>query len=177
MNSFFQAEWLALEQQRSQLIRQIGQLADDVYRRKPSDQTWSLAEVLAHLITVEKLSLTYMKKKALDWSRNDHSGLWSQVRLLVFVLSQRLPLKFKAPQVIQQNTPSAMPLQETLAAWDTVRNDMKDFLSSIPEEHLKKFIYRHPQVGRFNGRQALVVLREHFNHHLPQINSLLKNCS
>lgn len=70
-----------------------------------------------------------------------------------------------------------MSLQETLAAWDTVRNDMKDFLSSIPEEHLKKFIYRHPQVGRFNGRQALVVLREHFNHHLPQINSLLKNCS
>ncbi len=177
MNQFLEARWRMLEAQRRHIIRLIEQVPEDMYRKKLSERAWSLAEVLAHLIAVEKLSLGYMKKKAQDWSQSNHSGLWSEVRLKSFILSQRLPLKFKAPQVVQQNTPPAMSLQQTLAAWEAVRTDMKDFLSSIPEEHLKKFIYRHPQAGRFNARQALVVFYEHAGHHLPQIKRLLKSFS
>lgn len=177
MHPYLQPAWRRLEQQRNQLIQQIEPLPDEVFRTKPSDHSWSLAEVMAHIITVEKLSLAYMKKKAQDWSRNNRSGLWSEIRLAVFIASQRLPLKFKAPRVVQQNTPQAMSLQETLAAWEAVRRDMKNFLTSIPEAYKNRFIYRHPQAGRFNARQALVVLYEHANHHLPQITRLLKNFS
>lgn len=78
---------------------------------------------------------------------------------------------------MQQNTPPVMPVPLALAYWEEVRNALKNFIADIPEEHLRKEVYRHPQAGRFNARQALVVFREHLNHHLPQIKRLLKNFS
>ncbi|MCX7637321.1 MAG: DinB family protein [Cyclobacteriaceae bacterium] len=177
MNNRLQSAWLKLEQQRHDIIRLIGKLPEELFLKQPPDRSWSVAEVLTHLITVEHLSLGYMKKKALDWNKAQTAGPGSQIRLGMFILSQRLPLKFKAPAVVVQNTPSTVPLKNTLERWQAVRDEMKEFLAAIPDEHIHKEIYKHPQAGRFTARQALVVFREHAKHHLPQIKRLLKSFS
>ena len=174
MNPHILTPWLQLEQSRARLADLLKEVPEAHFTWTSRPDEWCLAQVLAHLITVEELSLNYMKKKAQDLPGCKTSGLLSEIRLQLFVMLQQLPLKFTAPGVVVQHTPPARSFSETLAWWQQVRLDMRAFLSAFPDEHIKKLIYKHP-AGRFTVCQALVVLRAHLHHHLPQIKRLLKS--
>ena len=94
---------------------------------------------------------------------------------IIFLLkiSQRVPLKYKAPKAVVQHTPEPLSLSELKEQWNSLRNDLRDFLEKIEDKNIRKKIYRHP-VGRFNVVQAVTFFREHFQHHLPQIKRLLQ---
>jgi len=174
MHSSLIPHWHKLEAQRNHISRLLEQLPDARFVQTPPYPGWSLAEVLAHLITVERLSLDYMKKKATNWAQCGTAGPGSLVRLGVLVVSLRLPLKFRAPAVVQHHTPPVDKVTDALASWQAVRDDLHAFLHSIPPSHQKKLVYKHPVAGRFSTWQALLILSEHLRHHLPQIKRLLK---
>ncbi len=175
MNLYFQTTWQELERSRKQVMDMLTGLTNEEFLFTPHAEAWSLGQVIMHIITVERLSLHYMKKKAQDLSRSRNSGFGAIVRLWIFIASQRLPFKFTAPRVVVRHTPSFQSVQETIGEWNNLRQDMHYFLSNLPAGYHKRLIYKHPQAGRFDARQALVVLREHLLHHLPQIKRLLKN--
>ena len=89
------------------------------------------------------------------------------------MLSQRLPLKFKAPRVVLENTRTFETAQELLTAWQTNREDLRVFLEAMPDEYVRKKIYKHVRVGMLNTQHALIFNHEHYRHHLPQINAIL----
>ena len=174
MNQYFQSIFSELESQRSALLTNIHGVSDEQFNRQPSPGKWSLAEVLTHIITAEQLSLGYMKKKILAKEELPNSGLSESIRLAVLKVSQRIPaLKFKAPAVVLKSTPPAFTKKEVLEHWQRHREELKQFLETIPEKDVRKLVYKHPLAGRFDARQALVFFREHIIHHLPQINRLL----
>lgn len=162
-----------LEEQRRNIFAQIKSLDEESLTASPRPGKWNILEILTHLFTAEKLSMSYMKKKSLGVHDLGDSGLYEHVKVYVFKISQLLPLRYNAPKSVVNNT-VAMPLTELELQWDALRQELKLFIDAIPDEHLKKKIYKHPFLGRLDVYQALVVTREHFSHHTPQILRLIK---
>ena len=140
---------------------------------RPSKNKWSVNEILTHLVTSEQLTLRYIKKKSLGVDDLSNSGFGEKIRYAVLKVSQRLPLKYKAPENVVLHTPGAMELAELNTVWSNARKDLEQFLESITDVNIKKLIYKHPVAGRFDILQCLKFMREHYRHHLPQIKRLL----
>lgn len=174
MNPSFQTIFNAVERQRAEILSQVKQLPPDRYMLQPSPAKWSIAQILTHLLTSEKLSIGYMKKKMLGIDQLNNSGMAGSLRFTLLQLSQRIPnLKFRAPNVVVANTPQALPIDELISQWDALRNDLKALLESIEEKNVKKAIYKHPLAGRLDAAQATAFFYEHIHHHWPQIKRLL----
>jgi hypothetical protein len=164
----------ALEKQKEQLLQAVSAVPAEDFHYSPGAGKWSISEVLAHLLASEQLSVAYMQKKIGAIKALKNSGFSASLRMGLLIVSQRVPLKYKAPKVIVSNTPQELALQEITNRWATVRQDLKKILESLEEADQKKLIFKHPLAGKFNAAQAIVFLKEHIHHHLPQIKRLIR---
>lgn len=170
----FQKIFDQLELQRSTILNQVKNLSIEKYNHSPGPGKWSISQILTHIVTAEGLSVGYMKKKAQAIAELGNSGVKESLVLMLLKISQRTPaLKFRAPKVVVENTPPALPFEELSKKWDVQRNDLKNFLESIEDKNAKKLLYKHPVAGRLDARQAAVFFGEHITHHWPQIKRLL----
>lgn len=172
MNSSFQKAYDKLEHQREQLLGMIKDLPEDVYKSSPPGK-WSVAQIVTHLLTAERLSIGYMKKKSLGIETLKNSGLKHIIMSGILKISQRIPFRYTAPRVIVEHTPEALSLEEVIINWSKSRTALKEFLEGISEQHARKLIFKHPIAGMLNAEQAMKFIHEHVNHHLPQIRRLL----
>lgn len=174
MNPAFQKVYDTLELQRSAILNEVKGVSIEKYNQVPAPGKWTLGQILTHILTAERLSIGYMKKKYQGASQTGNSGIITSLKLGLLIISQRIPaLKFRAPKVVLENTPPVLPLQELTEKWTAQREDLKLFLEGMDEKNYKKLIYKHPIAGRLDARQAMVFFGEHIIHHLPQIKRLL----
>jgi hypothetical protein len=163
-----------LEKQRQQLLSEVKSASPDTWHRAPAGK-WSVLQILAHLLQAERLSLQYMRKKALGIEQATDAGWWEDVKMLALKISQRLPgLKFRAPRVVVDTTPAYTTLADLERDWDALRNELHNFVSAIPDSYTHRKIYRHVFAGRLSAPQALIFFGEHIVHHLPQIKARLQ---
>ncbi len=163
----------ALEKQRFQLLTKV-RVNPEKFDCKPSARQWSVHQVLAHLVIVEKLSLQYISKKFQGIETESDTGLAEAVKMLVVKFSLRLPFKFKAPVFVVEQTPAYDSLDALILNWDESRKQMKDLLCLFQDHQLHRKVYRHVAVGKINIVQALQFFTRHINHHEPQLKRLLK---
>jgi uncharacterized damage-inducible protein DinB len=173
MNVVLRGVFEKLETEREQILQTIESLTEEHYGTSLNSR-WSISQILTHLITSERLALRYMKKKSLGIAQLPNSGWIEPMKLVLLRASQRLPLRYKAPQTIIDHTPAALTLAETKQQWPTSRLELQQFLESIDEKNVHKLIFKHPIAGKLNVIQGVAFLREHQLHHLPQIKRLLK---
>jgi hypothetical protein len=174
VNKKLQYRFDQLECDRSKLLDKLSKLPGEKLMYKSDSGHWSIDQILIHLLTSEQLTLTYLKKKSLGAEQLGNSGPIEALKLTLLAISQRLPLiKYKAPKVVVQNTPDVVTLSELIDRWNLSRRDLKNFLETVQDRNLHKLIFKHPVAGRFDVVQCLTFMREHFHHHLPQINRLL----
>lgn len=158
----------SIEIQRETLINQLRDISHDKLNTSTSNK-WSINQIISHIITSERLSLSYMTKKINAIDEVGNTGIWGEIKLFIFIVSQRVPLKNKAPKVLGEK-PSLYPDINSLEQdWIQVRHQLKMFLEKFPSHELRKKIYRHPVMGRCNVVHALKFFREHIIHHYPQI--------
>lgn len=169
MNTSVESVFQELEQQREALLSLVKNLPEEKYNTSAFPGKWSISQILTHVLTSEKLSLGYIKKKAQGIDAVKNSGLVETLRLWLLIISQRIPLKYKAPKVMVENTPPAMPLPKLVEEWSIVRSELKQFLENMEDKHIRKVIYKHPVAGRLDVRQTMIFFREHIIHHTPQI--------
>lgn len=159
-----------LESDREKLLNTLSEVSEHELQCIPSPGKWSIAGTLAHLITAERMSLIYMKKKSLGANDLDNSGIVEELKFLFLQASQRIPmLKFKAPKAVVEHTPTDISFDKLKTQWDATRADLKRFLDSIEDKNVRKKIYKHVIVGRLDAVQGVGFLREHFIHHLPRL--------
>lgn len=173
MNARLEKNFLLLETDRLELMKTLSGLTEAQLERTPRAGAWSIKQIVAHLITSEHLSLMYMKKKSLGMETLDESGLIESLKMITLKISQRFPFKFKAPKVVVEHTPADNSFEELKNNWAASRTQLKAFLETIADHHIKKKIYKHPVAGRIDFVQAIIFFREHFKHHYPQIKRLL----
>jgi uncharacterized damage-inducible protein DinB len=173
VNHFLNHKFQELEKQREQLMSQIISLTEkQINDHEPGK--WSIAEILSHLISSEQLSVNYLNKKILGIADTSNTGLAEEMKMIIFVISQRLPLKFKAPKKVVDNTPQYNTLEGLTTAWSSSRQELFKVLEKFDDHQLKKKIFRHPLVGMLNIQQTLRFFNEHIIHHTPQIKRQLK---
>ncbi len=165
-------QFQALETQRLEILTYLRKYSWEKLNSAPAGQ-WSANQVLAHLITAEKLSLQYMKKKMLGIHEATDTTWLEEVRMLVFTWSQRLPLRYKAPPLVVERMPNYPAFEALLMDWDLARAELKTLLETIPGNLLKRRILKHPVAGRINIRHAMQFFSEHIIHHQHQLNRLL----
>jgi hypothetical protein len=174
LNSILKIHFERLEGERISLLTTLATVSEKTLSSSPASGKWSVNQILIHLLTSEKLTLAYLRKKSLGIDQLKNSGPWEWIRINILKWSQRLPvLKYKAPKYVLSNTPDALPLEELERRWTSVRMELRQFLDTVKDSDVRKLIYKHPVAGRFDVVQCLMFMREHYHHHLPQIKRLL----
>lgn len=173
MNKSLLTYFTQLELLKDNLLKELHSLPVEKLNSAPAGK-WSIAQIVAHLITAERLSIQYMQKKIQGVEQAGDSGIVEELKLIVLIISQRLPFRFKAPKMVKELTPTLSSLPELTAEWDRVRTDLKQLLEKIPDHLVKRKIYKHVVAGKLNSRQAVLFFREHLIHHLPQIQRLAR---
>lgn len=158
----------SLETQRTVLLGQVKTLSIDQFNHGRNNK-WSISQIIGHLVQAERMSVGYMTKKINAINEVGNTGLWGEIVLGVFIISQRLPLKYKAPQNLGEKPPAYSDVIAAQQDWDKARQELRQFLETVPANGLKKKIYRHPVMSRCNVVHALKFFREHIIHHKPQI--------
>lgn len=161
-----------LEKQRAFIIHKTSEMTVEKYHFAPLNK-WSVGQILTHLLTSERLALVYMKKKVLGLEIAENSGFFDNLKMQVLKVSQRIPFRYRAPQIIVDNTPKELPLEEVVLEWNQIRSELKNLAESIADKSSKKKIFKHPFMGRLNLIQGLTFIHEHIGHHWPQIKRLL----
>ena len=99
--------------------------------------------MLQHVVTVEALTLGYVRKKMQAGAALETAGPASRLRLLAVQVTLALPLRVKAPA-----SPATSRAESDLAAlrarWDEVRAGLEELARSFPPELLDRLVFRHP---------------------------------
>jgi hypothetical protein len=174
MNSQLLHGFNLLEKSKADILKLLSPVDEGKFN-KGRENKWSLGQILIHIITSEKLALQYMRKKSLGIDALEDSGFIEPLKLALLKISQRLPIKYKAPEGIREKTPEPASKEELFQAWTNARSELKEFLESIHEKNINRKIFKHPIAGMFNVIQGIAFLREHLLHHKPQFLKLVSD--
>lgn len=150
------------------LFDSVASLDEAALNRAPAPGKWSIAQILAHVIHAERMSLRYCQKKTQDPSRVPAADWSAPLRLGLLVLALRSPLKVRAPEVV-----AVVPERAELPGLRCEREQMgrawREFAASCPDPLAARAVYRHPFAGRLSLEQCVVTLQEHLRHHARQV--------
>ena len=163
-----------LENQTVRLLDQLLPYNDDELTRQPTEGSWSVNQVLTHLILSERKSLLYVKKKLSFNPALPPSDIFSNLRSQLLRIALLLPFKYRAPKSVQINDAVGLKGFHLLRQeWLADRDDLNEYLMSLDEDLLDLQIYKHPYAGRLTPLQMVVFFTHHLRRHESQIKSRL----
>jgi hypothetical protein len=89
----------SIETQRKNLLLSLNRMSHEQLNHHLEGK-WSINQIVAHLISAERLSVNYITKKIQGVETASNTGFVEELKMLLLKTSQRLPLKFKAPKII-----------------------------------------------------------------------------
>ncbi len=174
MHPSYRSRYLALESELNILFEELSGFSFEDLDKKPYPGAWSVLEILQHVIIVEKQSLAYIKKKTSYPDTLKDAKFTEHFRKFLLYLYLRAPIKIKAPAVVsEERFDQGISFEELIEDWREARQELMDFLESVPEEWVNKLIYRI-FVGRMTLDGMLLFFREHFGRHKKQVKRTLK---
>ncbi len=165
-----------MEDQLAEIFADLDSLNDEQRHYSIDPKKWNSLQVALHLMTSEKLSLIYMKRKANSNEQLETSGFLSRLRMLVLKIAFSLPFKYTAPR-ITDSTGKDPEYDKLKSDWRTVRSELKSLIKDLDEETLRSEILKHPRVGMINMKQALDFMLTHIIHHKKQIKGIINHPS
>jgi len=153
-----------LERQKSALLSDVASLGAEQIWFRPEPSSWSVADVLDHLVKVEQASLEAVRRQL---PGDAPPALGDRMRAAIVILVMRSPVRVKVPASATQVLPEAADPAKSEPRWSEVRKEMGDLLRSLQPEQL-----RHPVSGWMTMAQALAFLSAHLRHHRYQIDRL-----
>lgn len=172
MATKLETRFAQIEANRKQLLQELKQYPDAVLNKNPAPGKWSVIQVLEHLMASEGASLRYLQKKTLDTSKAAPAGVKGAAKLLLTKAAFMLPIKFKAPEIMEPVT-SNVSLKEAEEKWTSIRSGLYQLLSKLPEKDLDKEIWKHVVSGKMNAYQMIEFFNFHFKRHQGQIERTL----
>lgn len=156
------------------LLKELEAHSDDTLNRLPPGGGWSALQVMQHLMRSEMLSRKYLEKKLSFQPELKNAGIITGLRgrLLNFYL--RAPMKFKAPDNVNENSfPARVDFSELADQWLEERRTLRRFLEQQPADLFDKEVYRHPFAGRLSIAGMVHFFDGHFRRHRGQIRRTL----
>jgi hypothetical protein len=160
----------AIELQRRRLQSQLSHVTPAQLSFRPSDDSWTIPEIVHHLALTERAILAAATKPDVRRTGRRASVMGSALLwgVLTFGIRVRVPY--------QQLTPRrGISLSDAEREWEDARQHLKPLLEALPRNRLQEMAFRHPIAGpiRFSGLPRF--LRRHCAHHLQQIERIQRH--
>lgn len=172
MNAQLEKQFLQLEEERKDLFNELKNYSDDIINKKPSPEKWSVAEVIAHLITAEEMSLKYLSKKIQDTSKEKPEVFKHKYRWLLVQIVFTFNIKFKAPEIVEPKM-GYQTLADLGTKWNDVRNQTLRVLQKLSDEEVNKTLWKHAIAGKMNLHHMVQFFGVHYHRHVKQIHRTL----
>lgn len=159
-----------LQTSRIDLLNLITDINDKDFMKKPSDDIWSIAEVIEHLVLIDES----LYKTILHKAENIPDTIPETTpngKILHIVPNPKYG-KVVAPKHITPQTIYTSK-QEAIAAFNKSRDTIEAFATTtnLP---LERIAFRHFSLGLLNGKNWLVFIAAHCQRHIYQIRNLKK---
>jgi len=168
MNPRIQKKFAKLEEQKERLLSDISKLPAKRLRFRPNPKTWSILEILDHLVKVEDSIMNMVRQNLPDGNQVspiDRLGAVMVTSMMKTTIRVKVPAQ--ATMVLPQDVDG---LAEIETRWNLTRTEMSRLLSSLQNEQLKCGLFRHPVGGWMTMAQTLGFISAHLKHHVFQIN-------
>ena len=150
------------------LLSLISEIDDERFRRRPTDNEWSVAEVVHHLSLVEQYVVNSL----------EHSLAQPPQRL--FLLRRLVPtrivawrlLRVKAPKSVQPLDPPAK--EQLIENFNGTRARLKALCVEHKRTRLRQVVFKHPFLGPIDGTATVSFVGYHELRHYKQIREVLK---
>jgi hypothetical protein len=144
----------------------LNNFSEEEFTRKISEGKWSKAEVYAHIISANRMTIKAMLKAANGEAKENSDSLSWPARI-IFLLN-KMPKGRKVPAVVEARTPKFLNKQDAYEAINNLKIEL-DEVYVIREKWSKTQKNNHPALGPLNNAQWLAFMKVHTLHHLKQV--------
>ena len=157
------------------LLEVLKDYSEDTLNKRPGENKWSVMQVMHHLILSEGFGHQYVEKKLSFNPELKNAGALALWRTFLMNTYLKFPFKVNAPEAVSgPKLPEKSSFWEAAKKWKTQRQALRQLFESLPPDHFKKEIYKHPFAGRLTLGGMLDFFDGHFDRHRKQINKILK---
>jgi hypothetical protein len=157
-----------LDSVHQKLINTISSLEPNVYKQRPADGEWSVAEIVHHLCLVEA---RVIKELEAAIARTPQRVGFFRRLLPTSIVSSRL-IRVKAPKAMNPLDAPARDL--AVENFDRTRSNLKTLCATHGNERFRKLIFKHPFLGEIDGVATVSFIGYHEQRHYKQIREVLR---
>jgi uncharacterized damage-inducible protein DinB len=172
MKAKLEKQFAQLETERKTFFDELKKYPDDVINKKPSPRAWSVAEVIAHMMTAEEYSLKYLQKKVQNTAESGKEGVKHKWRWLLVQTVFTFNIKFKAPEIVEPKI-GYVPLAELESKWAATRTETAKILHKLSDDEVNKTLWKHAVAGKMNLHHMVDFFGVHYRRHKKQIERTL----
>jgi uncharacterized damage-inducible protein DinB len=163
-----------LEDERRRLLFDLSQWPTAHLNFRPAPGTWSVVEVLDHVVRAEAGTIADVRK-GLDiphaLGSEDRPGITALRRALLSDNTFQVPAGAGAIIPDAQTT-----FAEVINRWEEARRELRSILETLDPAQLGCGVFQHPFAGWMTVTDVLDHLSDHLHHHRFQLSRLQASC-
>ena len=157
-----------LENQKSELLKDLKSYSNDHLRFQPAPDRWSMLMALQHIVLGEK-GIRHSEADLRDNPVRLQLKTGKMFAVVMDVLEKDIPVAVPDPFV---EPDGSMGLDELIVLWDQERKALWDLLEGVTAETVSDVMFSHPATGPLDPVRTLQLAVAHFNTHRRQIDRL-----
>lgn len=159
----------ALASEREALLTRLAPLPTDRLRDRPDASTWSVLQIVEHLIQAEEYCL--LGHLPADHLEHRRRTLLQRLAYEVVVLILRSPIRVSTP-VDDMDPRGTATLEELTRRWRVSQSRLREITLHVQDPR-RDAVFRHPVAGPMSPAQAIRMLAAHQARHIGQIDARL----
>lgn len=159
-----------LERQRLALMERLSAYTDAQCAFQPDPASWSLADVVLHLILVEEALVQHGRAQTATRPPWVRFRARLRERIVVAALGRDLRIQAPSPAVLPQ---AHLPLDALAVRWAAARSGLWAYLAELRPPLWARTAFRHPRTGWVTAMGGLRIIEAHCDHHLRQVERIL----
>ena len=164
-------KYIELSDLKEKLLISISEYTTEELNTKPSENEWSISQVIEHLIDSETGINKYINFRLKNIAEQPTVGLANFLKSKVLNNKLQSNKKFKVPAVLSEPEKGA-DFGQLKEKWDNSRMFLIKTVETYPKEYLYKAVFLHPRAGLLSMNQTLSFFINHLNHHIRQVQNL-----
>ena len=164
-------KYIELSDLKNRVLNNLVDYSTEELNYKPSENEWSISQVIEHLIESETGTNKYVNYKLKNIDEQPKAGLKSYLSSRALNKNMKSDKKFKVPTLFSEPE-IGNDYNQLKEKWDNSRMFLIKTVETFPAEKMNRAIFKHTAAGLLNINQTLSFLINHLNHHIPQIDAL-----
>jgi hypothetical protein len=162
----------SLDDRRMALLQELDGLAPDALQARLRPGTWSVLEILEHVVVAERVILQGLPDQAELVERPRSLQHWINYPLVMLVLKLAIPVKVPSRRMLPMGQRTLADLKDE---WDQHLRWLRAFEAGQTADACRKTFFVHPVAGPISLLQALKMDLLHVQIHSRQISTILKH--